>query len=1080
MINHQAYVKARDAARKAAPSGTQHTQLLHQARLLRAKADSALESANYPHHGTGRPLSPAEIYNRIAPRGRDEPEVSFASHLKEVFPPFVEVIGAVSVHLPGVSHPKVAAHGYWGIYLGPTDPCFDRRTDGVLQKGHLILTAAGIVRRCWHLCVHYGSYPLRHRAAHLQRSPLELPGSTPKLTTILSGRGLGVAEGSEEPSLQTEPFALEQMLGPDYYGITSEAVNKIVEGETVDPAEYDNLRAPRPIPESAEFDFADEAQRGPAHINDLTTPETTDSLSTECKLCENNIFCPEHTSSSLPQRMTRKQREASWTAQRLDSEEVEAKESDKVPPPLTTDDNHVNDAEREGPRRSARARKVTEPETALDEPDRYILGTALETTKGPAIYLGASRGGRARVRFLTADSPEAVHSLPLDAVWLPEDRPHRYDHLGQLLVTAACAVASQPNNPTPPGALDILSPASWRSAYHVFVATATTPTPQHIRARAHNPKRSHHISRFSVDDLPLLTTYSSSLVEADLPTRHHQTMYHPLRPHIALGERRELQDMLDIPVCKPPVDLSTLGSDTKVIPTMWVYTCKADDEGNYERTKARLTMQGNRERLTLSKLDATAPVASPTTIRILIVLHIGDPDVRFNTVDVSQAYLTTEMKRTVYIGHPPGYYVWHSEKHGLQYSKLGPGQKAPKTAMELLRALYGGMECGRLFFEKYVKLHKDMGFTSTHYEQCLLILHRDDGDFIKIVFHVDDGLIVHKGEELWAWYQAEFAKTFQFTCKEFTRFLGVDVRVDYANQTVELTLEKQIVKFLRSFDMEDCNGSSYGPMPSNYQLPTAADIPEDPVELAEITSTFDMQSCVGHLGFLQHIARPDLSLVLKILSTATVKFGKKHIELARHAMRYLQATKHVGLVLRSGFARELQIYTDASHASHPDHRRSITGVIGKLCGCTIFWCCLYQKLVSHSSCESELIALDKGATIGHYLARISSILGAPQTESISIFVDSKSTIDITSGNPIQPGRNLHVHARYFFVRDCVIDKYYKIHHLPSAEQLADILCVFKSSATFKHLFRLLMGCCRVEINSSSGAYAWNTSLLHLP
>jgi hypothetical protein len=26
----------------------------------------------------------------------------------------------------------------------------------------------------------------------------------------------------------------------------------------------------------------------------------------------------------------------------------------------------------------------------------------------------------------------------------------------------------------------------------------------------------------------------------------------------------------------------------------------------------------------------------------------------------------------------------------------------------------------------------------------------------------------------------------------------------------------------------------------------------------------------------------------------------------------------------------------------------------------------------------------------------------------------------------------------------------------------------------------LMGCCRVEINSSSGAYAWNTSLLHLP
>jgi hypothetical protein len=268
-------------------------------------------------------------------------------------------------------------------------------------------------------------------------------------------------------------------------------------------------------------------------------------------------------------------------------------------------------------------------------------------------------------------------------------------------------------------------------------------------------------------------------------------------------------------------------------------------------------------------------------------------------------------------------------------------------------------------------------------------------------------------------------------------------------------------------------------MPPNYSLPTVDDIPTDSGELLKVTSAFNMQSCVGHLGFLQHIGRPDISLALKILSTATTKFGTKHVSLAKHCMRYLQATKKVPLVLRSGYARDIQIFTDASHASHPDHRRSITSVVVKLAGCTVFWCCLYQKIVSHSSCESELIALDKGATIGHLIVRITTILGAPQDSPVEIFVDNRSTIDITSGNPIQPGRNLHVHARYFFVRDCVIDKYYIIHHLPSTEQVADILCTYKSSATFAHLFKFLLGCCRVAPDPSSGTYVWDTSLLHL-
>jgi len=1082
---HNVYKAAKAELEKARTTdkGGDHSLLEGKTRQLRAEADSELESATYAHHGNGRPMSPFEIFNQVPPRGRDDPETTYIDYLKEIYPPFVEVIGSVRGTDTGVSHPKVAPKGYWGIYLCPTDPCFDKRTDGVLQKGHLILTAAGIVRRCWHLSVRYGSYPLRHRTAHLQRSPLDQPieaGTAPDLATIFSKRGLGEVDesfGEISPVLQTDPIALDLALGPDYANIDPKEVDRIVTTGAINPEDRSDFTFP---PVTEDLDVA------------LTLGPPQPYSDTD----RGDLPLPTLGVSNNPHRMTQRERMESWAARDTGApaSQIPSGISPEVSEEKHDETVDASDSNGEGeklernpaptaPRRSTRTRKAVLDKVALDGPELFAPGTAVETTKGTAIYMGMSRGNRVQVRLLTSASPEAIHSMISDNVWLPDDRPHRYNSQGLLLTTTVDHVAPL-TLPTPHKGgsadtvfVDYVSPASWESCYHVHVADH--PVPLYSASASPSPRRRTYASRFTTADVQRLHTLSSSLVESDLPARHHQTLYHPLRSHIAMGERRELQDMLEIPVCDPPVSLQSL-PDIKVIPTMWVYTVKPNDFGLYLRMKARLTMMGNKERLTLSKLDATAPVANPTTIRILIVLHIGDPGVTFHTIDVSQAYLSTEMKRTVYIGHPPGYRIWHTEKFGLQYSLLAKGERAPLTAMKLRRALYGGMECGRLFFDKYVQVHVDMGFTQTHYERCLLILLKDNGDFIKIVFHVDDGLVAWKGANLWAWYQAEFGKAFKFTLKDFTRFLGVDVKVDYNAQTVELNLEKQIVKFLRAFDLEDCNGSSYGPMPSNYQIPTAADIPEDPQELESITSSFDMQSCVDHLGFLQHIGRPDLSLVLKILSTATVKFGKAHIELARHAMRYLQATKHVTLVLRAGFARELQIYTDASHASHPDHRKSITGVVVKLCGCTIYWCCLYQKIVSHSSCESELIALDKGATIGHLLARLTGIIGAPQTQPISIFVDSQSAIDITSGNPIQPGRNLHVHARYFFVRDCVIDKTYEVHHLPSSEQLADILCVFKSSATFKHLFKLLMGCCRVEIDPKSGAYAWNTALLHIP
>jgi hypothetical protein len=165
-----------------------------------------------------------------------------------------------------------------------------------------------------------------------------------------------------------------------------------------------------------------------------------------------------------------------------------------------------------------------------------------------------------------------------------------------------------------------------------------------------------------------------------------------------------------------------------------------------------------------------------------------------------------------------------------------------------------------------------------------------------------------------------------------------------------------------------------------------------------------------------------------------------------------------------------QIFTDASHASCVDTRRSIVSIVVKLGGNTVFWKNMYTKIVSHSSTESELMALDVGATIGEMMRWLIESMGGPLQGRIQIFVDNQGTISISS-NPIQSGRNLHVHARYFYVRDLVYDGMFVIDHLATDLQIADIGCTFKSVISFLALRDYLLNCARVQ-RDANGVASW--------
>ena len=233
-----------------------------------------------------------------------------------------------------------------------------------------------------------------------------------------------------------------------------------------------------------------------------------------------------------------------------------------------------------------------------------------------------------------------------------------------------------------------------------------------------------------------------------------------------------------------------------------------------------------------------------------------------------------------------------------------------------------------------------------------------------------------------------------------------------------------------------------------------------------------MESCVGHASYLYQCVRNDIGQQTKLLSRYTKKFGHRHVLYAKHLLRYLRGTAGQGLTYRSGFPLYLQIFTDASHASEPDTRRSITSVVVKLGGNTVYWKNSFTTIVCHSSTESELMALDVGATISEMVRWLIESIGGPIQGTIQLFVDNQGTIDISS-NPVQSGRNLHVHARYYYVRDLVYDLKAEVNKIDTKLQIADIGCSYKGGENFLRLRKWLISCARVVLDEN-GVYVWES------
>jgi hypothetical protein len=120
---------------------------------------------------------------------------------------------------------------------------------------------------------------------------------------------------------------------------------------------------------------------------------------------------------------------------------------------------------------------------------------------------------------------------------------------------------------------------------------------------------------------------------------------------------------------------------------------------------------------------------------------------------------------------------------------------------------------------------------------------------------------------------------------------------------------------------------------------------------------------IGSLMYLASATRPDIAYAVSKLSRFVSNPGSEHWRALERVMRYLVGTMNYGIYY-SGDPKVLEGYSDANWISDADELKATSGYVFTLGGGDVSWKSCKQTILTRSTMEAELAALDRQATGG--------------------------------------------------------------------------------------------------------------------
>ena len=456
--------------------------------------------------------------------------------------------------------------------------------------------------------------------------------------------------------------------------------------------------------------------------------------------------------------------------------------------------------------------------------------------------------------------------------------------------------------------------------------------------------------------------------------------------------------------------------DYDPLPLQFVYKLKVKD-GDFENCvhKARLVVRGNLQ-YEHEYGDTYAPTAKLWVIRTLAAIAAQE-GMSLKKFDLTGAFLVASMDRVLYV-EIPGYAV--------------PEGKA----ILLKRALYGGRSSGALYAKEIATWLKNYGFKPTSVDETLFRLERNGG-VILLSLYVDDGMCATNNEALYKKFIDDLSAKYQLSDQgNLDWHLGMKFTRDKNSGAVRIDQKAYIESVVKRFGLEAAK-PKLTPMTANSYL-SKQDCPQVPDK--EQTKAY--QQLIGSLMYIACGTRPDIAYAVNSCAQFMSNPGPRHMEAAKHIVRYLKATSHVGLTYSKQppqLANRLYGYVDADHASDADDRKSVGGYVLMLGGAAVSWSSRKIKVVALSSFESEWYSASICGCEVTVVRRILEEMGYAQHGPTKVMEDNAACIYSSMDNKPMNPRSKHIDTRVFKLKEFVKEGIMTLVKIGTDKQVADNL-----------------------------------------
>lgn len=480
------------------------------------------------------------------------------------------------------------------------------------------------------------------------------------------------------------------------------------------------------------------------------------------------------------------------------------------------------------------------------------------------------------------------------------------------------------------------------------------------------------------------------------------------------------------------IPLSEVPPGTRILDSVWAMRRKRKlDTREVYKWKARLNVHGGQQEHGINYWETYAPVVAWPVIRFFFTLSILF-GWHSRQLDFVMAFPQAPIEVPLYMKIPPGY----------QTQQGNPRNRV----LKLLRNLYGQKQGPRVWNRYLEKSLRELGFEQSKIFPCLF--YRRD---VAMLIYVDDCILFSPSSQSIDQVITELKKAPEkYTLEdqgEVNEFLGIQVQA--TKEGLSLTQPHLIASILEDLGLQANSKSRETPALSTSIL--HKDETGEPMNKDE----FHYRSVVGKLNFLEKSTRPDIAYAVHQCARFSEAPKESHANALKLIGRYLQGTKNKGIIMKPNGGKSFECWADADFSGNwqpetahkdPTTAKSRSGWIITYANCPITWASKLQTLTALSTTEAEYIALSNALRdqipLMDLLKEVSQqgvgVQVPPARIYCKAFEDNAGALELARIPKIRP-RTKHINVCYHHFREHVENGLIEVHHVPSDEQLADLL-----------------------------------------